>query len=394
MSGRPLTVMISAGESSGDRLGAELARAIRRRRPEARILGMGGAEMAEAGVRIVQDLESVSVVGIVEVLAHLGEIRAAMARLVAAARDQRPDVVVPIDFPDFNLRLASRIRPTGIPVCYFVSPQVWAWRRGRVRGIREVVRRMLVLFPFESEFYEGAGVPVTFVGHPVVDRVPEGVYRPDLLERAGLDPDRPVVALAPGSRRGEIGRLLPPMLDAALTLRRDRPELRFLVSRARGLRDEVARSIDAAVEARGLRDVVRVHAGDYPAVVSACAAGIVASGTATLEAAMTGLPMVVAYRLAAPTYWIARRFVRLPHVAMPNLVAGREVVPERIQGACRGDVLAADVAAYLDDEARVGRVRDDLAEVRRRLGAPGACERAADAVLEVAEASRAGRPDA
>jgi len=384
---RPLRVLISAGETSGDLLGAGLACALRERRPDVEIVGMGGAEMARAGVELVQDASAVAVVGLFEVLAHLGEIREAMRRLERAVREFRPDVLVPIDFPDFNLRLAGRAREAGVDVCYFVSPQVWAWRRGRLRTIRERVRRMLVLFPFEEAFYREAGVPVTFVGHPVVERVPAGERRPDLLAAAGLDPGRPVVALAPGSRRGEVARVLPAMLDAARRLHRERPRIQFLVSRAPGLPDGW---IEGPVEAAGLGPAARVHAGDYPAILTACAAGAVASGTATLEAAMAGLPMVVAYRISALSYAVARRFVRLDHVAMPNLVAGRRIVPERIQGECDGAVLAADLAAYLDDPDLVRRVRADLAEVRVRLGGPGAYDRAADAVLEVAETSRTG----
>jgi lipid-A-disaccharide synthase len=385
---RPVRVAISAGEASGDRLGAELARALRELRPDVEVMGMGGPEMRAAGVRVVQDAADVAVVGIVEVFAHLPEIRAAMGRLESMLRADRPDVLVPIDFPDFNLRLAARARKADVDVCYFVSPQVWAWRRGRLRSIRALVRRMLVLFPFEVEFYERAGVPVTFVGHPVVERVKDRAPRFDLLRDAGLDPERPVVALAPGSRRGEIDRVFPVMLDAARRLLDDRPGLQFLVSKSGTVPDEF---LDSIVEAHGPRESVRIREGDYPAILTGCAAGAVASGTATLEAAMAGLPMVVAYRMAPVTYWIARAFVRIEHVAMPNLVAGRRVVPERIQGECTGVNIAADLAAYLDEPARVDRVRRDLAEVRARLGGPGACARAAEAVLELADESRRRR---
>ena len=387
----PLKIMISAGEASGDRLGAELARAVRALRPDAELLGMGGPEMAAAGVRIVQDAAAVSVVGFVEVLAHLGEIRGAMARLEATLREERPDVLVPIDFPDFNLRLAARAGRAGVDVCYYVSPQVWAWRKGRVRAIRKLVRRMLVLFPFESAFYEAAGVAVTFVGHPVVERVPERPARPELLAGVGLDPGRPVVALAPGSRKGEIGRVLPPMLDAARILRADRPELQFLISRAGSLDEGF---VEDLVGRAGLGAGVAVHEGDYPEILRGCAAGAVASGTATLEAAMAGLPMVVVYRMAAVSYSIARWFVRLDHVAMPNLVAQRRVVPEHIQGECTGPRIAASLAAYLDDPERAERVRADLAEVRARLGEGGGSARAAAAVVDVAERSREPGRDA
>jgi len=205
--GRAPRIVLSAGEASGDRLGAGLAHALRRRHPEIELLGMGGPQMAEAGVRLVQDASEVAVVGIQEVLAHLPAIRRAMRSLETVLRDERPDLLVPIDFPDFNLRLAARARRAGVDVVYFVSPQVWAWRRGRVHGIRRLVRQMLVLFPFEVDFYERAGVPVTFVGHPLAEAPPEPRSREELCTAAGLDPERETIALVPGSRRSEVSRL-------------------------------------------------------------------------------------------------------------------------------------------------------------------------------------------
>ncbi len=375
---RPPRVMITAGEESGDRLGAGLARALSERRPDIELYGMGGDAMAEAGVQLVQHLSEVAVVGITEVLAHLPEIRRAMRRLEACFDERRPDLLVPIDFPDFNLGLARRARRRGVEVVYFVSPQVWAWRRGRVRGIQRLVRRMLVLFPFERAFYEQADVPVTFVGHPVVDRQLEPVDREGLLRRIGLDPGRPVVALLPGSRRSEVARLLPPMLGAAAVLRRRRPELQFLMPRARGLAEGL---LLEAVRASGL-DEVRVHTGDYPEVLGACTAGVVASGTASLESAVAGLPIVVVYRIQPLTYLLGRLLVRVEHIALPNLVAERRVVPELVQGECTPERIATAIEAYLDDPAHAERVRAELDEVRRRLGEPGAIGRAADAVLE------------
>ena len=233
---RPLKIMISAGEASGDRLGAGLARALHKLHPGVEVLGMGGDEMADAGVRLVQHARDVAVVGFVEVIKHLPVIRRAMGRLETAVRDERPDVLVPIDFPDFNLRLAARLHPAGVPVVYYVSPQVWAWRKGRVRTMRALLRRMLVLFPFEAAFYEAERVPVTFVGHPAAASR-ERASRDELLPRIGLDPLRPVVALLPGSRAGEAGRLLPIQLEAARLLRRGHPAVQFVVPKARTIPD-------------------------------------------------------------------------------------------------------------------------------------------------------------
>jgi lipid-A-disaccharide synthase len=369
-------IMLSAGEASGDRLGAGLARALRRRHPDVELIGMGGDEMAEAGVRLVQHASEVAVVGLLEVLSHLPQIRGAMRRLETCLAEERPDLLVPIDFPDFNLSLARRAGQAGVDVVYFVSPQVWAWRRRRVYRIRRLVRRMLVLFPFEVPFYEEAGVPVSFVGHPVVESLAT-LGAGELRRRVGLDGDGPLVALLPGSRHSEIGRLLPPILGAAARLRRERPEVDFVIPRARTLAESV---LAAAVAESGL-DRVRVHSGDYPGLLTACDAGVVASGTASLEAAVAGLPVVVVYRVQPLTYLLGRALVRVDHVALPNLVAGRRLVPELVQGDCTADNIRRELGRLLDP-VEAGRIRDGLAGVRERLGGPGAFERAADAVWD------------
>lgn len=374
---RPPRILISAGEASGDRLGAGLALALRRLRPEIDLLGMGGPQMAEAGVRLVQDASEVSVVGIVEVLSHLPAIRRAMAGLEACVERERPDLVVPIDFPDFNLELAARVRRAGVEVVYFVSPQLWAWRRGRIRLIRDRVRRMLVLFPFETEIYERAGVPVTFVGHPVVEGADERPPRDELCRKAGLDPRRPILAVMPGSRRGELVRHLPPMLDAVERLRGAHPELQVLLPLAPGLsRDWVAEQAGCGTE-RG----IRLHAGDWPEILSVCEAGVVASGTASLEAAVEGLPIVVVYKMSPLSYALGRTLVRLDDVALPNLVAGRRIVPELIQRECSGERIAEALARYLDRPGEAESVRRALGEVRSKLGGPGAFDRAASQLL-------------
>jgi lipid-A-disaccharide synthase len=334
--------------------------------------------MASAGVRIVQHISDVSVVGIVEVLSRLPAIRKAMARLSETIARERPDLAVPVDFPDFNLRLSSRARRAGVPVVYFVSPSVWAWRRGRLRAIRRDVRRMLVLYPFEARFYEKAGVPVTFVGHPAAEEI---AVAPGVAGNGSATEGRGtgsrIVALLPGSRHGEVERLFPSMLRAAAALRRDRPDLEFVVPRAATVDPSL---LDGHVGRSGL-DGVRVLDRGYPSILSDCAAGVVASGTATLEAALAGMPMVVVYRLQPLTYALARLLVRVEHIALPNLVLGREVVPELVQARCTPAAIAAAVGAYLDDPARAERARAAMREVRERLGPPGAFDRAAAAVL-------------
>jgi lipid-A-disaccharide synthase len=374
--------MISAGEASGDRLGAGLARSLRRLHPGVELLGMGGDEMANAGVRLVQHAAEVAVVGFVEVVRHLPTIRRAMARVENAVRDERPDVLVPVDFPDFNLRLAARVKGSGVPIVYYVSPQVWAWRRGRVRTMRDLVRRMLVLFPFESAFYEAEGVPATFVGHPAAasrDRASRG----DVLPRVGLDPRAPVVALLPGSRVGEAGRLFPILLAAADALRRTHPAAQFVVPRA----STIPPGFLEAIAARANAGAVAIREGVYPAILDVADAGAVASGTATLDAALAGLPFVAFYRMQFLSYFIAKALVRVDHIALPNLVAGGRIVPELVQGACTPQAIADQLAAFLDDRSQADALRLGLSGVRDRLRGDGAFDRAAAAVL--GEAGRA-----
>jgi lipid-A-disaccharide synthase len=377
---RPLRIVISAGEASGDRLGAGLAKALRALRPDVVLSGMGGEEMAQAGVRIVQPASEVAVVGVVEVIRHLPAIRRAMARLERTIRDERPDLVVPIDFPDFNLRLAARARGAGVPVVYYVSPQVWAWRRGRVRTIRELVRRMLVLFPFETSFYEAAGVPATFVGHPAA-AARARVARADLLPRIGLDPDSPVVALLPGSRVSEAGRLFPVLLEAARRLGTTHPAAQFVVPKAQTIPDGYLESLASRAPLPSLS----IREGAYPGLLDVADAGAVASGTATLDAALAGMPFVAVYRMQPLSFLVARALVEVDHIALPNLVAGARIVPELVQDACTPEAIAGVLRELLDDPERAAAMRRGLAGIRERLAGEGAFRRAAEAVLEEAE---------
>jgi len=369
--------MISVGEASGDRLGAGLAAALRQRDPAIELVGMGGPQMRDAGVRLVQDSAEVSVVGIWEVLARLPQIRRAMHRLERVLEDERPDLLVPIDFPDFNLRLAARAGRSNIGVVYFVSPQVWAWRPRRVHQIRRLVREMLVLFDFEREFYRNADVPVTWVGHPLAEAPPDTSDLADLRRRIGLQPDSTAVALLPGSRASEIKRHMPVLLGAAALLRRERPALEFLVPLAPSAPGCVVRD---TIRDSGL-ERIHVHAGDFPGVLRVCTAGAVASGTASLDAAMVGLPMVVIYRMSPITYWIGKRLIQVDHIAMPNLIAGKGIVPELLQDECNAARIAAELDRYLGDPSHAESVRNALQAVSRKLGDPGVYARAAERVL-------------
>jgi lipid-A-disaccharide synthase len=366
-------LLISCGEPSGDAYGGALIRDLRRLRPDLVASGLGGDQVEAAGGQLVAHLRDVAVVGLLEVVRHLGDLRAIFARILAEADRHRPDVAVLVDYPDFNLRLARELKRRGIPVVYYVSPQVWAWRRGRIRTIRDTVARMLVLFPFEEAIYRSAGVPVTFVGHPLLDQVKPVADREAFLRSVGLDPGRPVLAVLPGSRPQEVAHNRPPLVQALRRIAGHRPDVQFVLAAAPTLAEA---AFGELLGQPGLR-VVR---GQTHAVLSSATAGIVASGTATVEAAILGLPMVVVYRVSPLTHFIGRPLMRVTHFAMVNLIAGREVVPELMQRDFTAERTAHEALDLLENAARAARMRADLAAVRERLGAHGASARAAEAV--------------
>lgn len=368
-------MLLVAGETSGDLHGATLARALAALAPEVTLAGMGGPRMAAAGVRLVQGIDGVSVVGATEVLSRLPALLAAFLALRRRLQDAPPRVLVLVDFPDFNLRLARRARVLGIPVVYYFAPQVWAWRRGRLRAMARDVSRVLAVFPFEVGLYREAGVPVEFVGHPILDALP-ALDR--TTERASLaGGGEPLVGLLPGSRREEVRRLLPVLLAAAGEIRRRMPGVRYAVPVASpALHAEVL----AATRKAGLD--VRLLPGGAHRVMAAADLVLVASGTATLEAACYGTPMVVVYRLSSTSYTLARLLVRgVSHISLPNIVAGREVVPELIQGRATAEGVARAALRLLEDGVARAEQRAALLEVRGRLGEAGAAGRAARAVL-------------
>ena len=366
-------LLISCGEASGDLYGAELVRHLRERLPTLEVIGLGGDRLQGQGASLLAHVRDLAVVGLLEVVSHLRHLRSVFRRVLEDADRQRPDVAVLVDYPDFNLRLARALHRRGIPVVYYVSPQVWAWRRGRLTSIRDTVSRMLVIFPFEEALYREARVPVTFVGHPLVSLVQPAADPAAFLREIGLDATRPVVALLPGSRPKEVAHNLPPIAASLDVLAATRPDLQFLVA--------VAPSLDPDVVRRGLGDrkVTIVHDRTHEAL-SAARAAVVASDTATVEAALLGAPMVVVYRLSAWTYRLGRRFVRVPYYAMVNLIAGRRVVPELIQSDFTPDRVAAELLPLLEETEARRAMQAGLHDVRERLGGRGASGRAADEV--------------
>lgn len=368
-------ILVSCGEPSGDLYAGELVRHLRERTGALEVFGLGGDRLQAEGARLAAHVRELAVVGLFEVVSHLPRLRRIFRTVLAEMDTKRPDLAVLVDYPDFNLRLARELRRRDIPVLYYVSPQVWAWRRGRLRAIRETVSRMLVIFPFEEEVYRKAGVPVSFVGHPLVDLVRPPEDGAGFLRSCGLDPDLPVMGILPGSRRKEVAHNLPPLAGAVERLHRERPDLQFLVALAPSLdRGPVERAFAASG--------ARIVAGATHAVLGASRLALVASGTATIEAALLGVPMVVVYRVSRLTYGLGRPLVRVPHFAMVNLVAGRAVVPELMQSDFTPERVAAQASQLLDDPSLYDRMRRDLEEVRRRLGEPGASERASRLVAQ------------
>ena len=379
--------MISCGEASGDLYAGALTSALLAAEPGTEVFGFGGARLAAAGATLLGEYDRFAVTGLVEAVRVLPRSWRMLRTLGDAARARRPDVFVAVDFPDFNFRLLPVMRQLGVPVVYYVSPQLWAWRPKRIEFLRRYVDRMLVIFPFEVEVYERAGVPVEFVGHPLVDLIPAAQPREAWLRARGLDPARPVVALLPGSRPNEVHRILPVLAGASALVAREVPGVQFLVARAPALPDELFRPI------AGARHTCLVTEG-ADAVLAAADAAVTASGTATVQTALHGRPMVIVYRLSPATYALGRAFVRVPYVGMVNLVAGRGIVPELIQSACTPARVAAEVLSLLRDSERTSVMRADLARVRTALGDGGATARAAAAVLRTARTtSDSGGPD-
>jgi lipid-A-disaccharide synthase len=383
-------LLVVAGEASGDLHGARLLAELRRLVPGLRAFGLGGAELRAAGLDAVADSSEVAVVGVVEVLKVLPRVRQVFAALLAEVDRRRPCAAVLIDFPDFNLRLAGRLARRGIPVIYYISPQVWAWRRGRVRTIARRVDEMLVLFPFEVEFYRRSGVRAVHVGHPLVDEVPRLPSAWD-RELAAGEPYR--LALLPGSRRSEVEALLPAMLAGAARVAAELPVAVTLI-RAPGIPEALLAEHVAAFQRRAAGDrvelPVRVESEDRFGAIADSHLALCASGTATLEVGLLGTPMIVLYRLARWSYLLARMLVRLPNFAMVNLVLGREVVPELLQGEAEPERIGAEALRLLGDREARARVRAGLAELRPRLGEGGASARAARQVAEVLARARRG----
>ncbi|MEX2610581.1 MAG: lipid-A-disaccharide synthase [Gemmatimonadota bacterium] len=357
----PPRILLSAGEASGDLHGASLARALRRRWPDADLYGLGGPRMADEGVRLMAGLDKLAVMGFTEVLAHLPYFIGLFSRMRAELDARPPDLVVPIDYPGFNLRLARAAHGRGVPVLYYIAPQVWAWHRSRMRQLAEHTDRLAVILPFEEELFRAAGADAVFVGHPLLDNRPAVPDRAAFAAATGIRPEQPVLALFPGSRAQEVRRHFGVFAEAAELVRRHRPDVQPVVARPAGLDERLYAG--AALPRTADADALLAHAD----------AALVKSGTGTLQAALAGTPLVVAYRTSPLTFALARRLVRVPHVGLVNLVAGERAAPEFLQDRATPAALAAALLPLLDRHApERDRAVAALARVRAALDPGGA----------------------
>jgi lipid-A-disaccharide synthase len=379
--------MIVTGEASGDLHGANLIKAARELDPGLSFFGVGGRLMAEAGCEILIPGEELAVMGLVEVAGHFPTIYRAFSRLKGMLQGKRrPDVLILIDFPDFNLRLAKVATKVGVPVLYYVSPQVWAWRRGRVKKIARIVDRLAAIFPFEPDFYRGHDIEVEYVGNPLLDEVRVSCERADFLKEHGLDPERPVVGLFPGSRKNELRYNLETILGAAELIRKAKPGANFLLPVASSLEPEFFR---AQLVGRSL-PITLVQDNIYD-TAHACDAVITVSGTVTLQTALVGTPMVILYKMAPLTYAIGKRLVKVPHIGLANIVAGEGVVRELVQEQATAESVAEEILRILDDVDYNRRIRQGLSRVGKRMGAPGCSERVARMASEMSRGITGGK---
>jgi lipid-A-disaccharide synthase len=416
----PPRILVVAGEASGDDHAARLVAAIKESQPQVEFFGIGGEALAAQGVRILTPASELAVVGLMEVAGHLPAIWGALRSIGTVLKTAPPDLAILVDFPDFNFWVARLARYRRVPVLYYISPQVWAWRTYRVRTLARLTDRLVVIFPFEADFYRQRGVAVEYVGHPFRETLPPLTDRRTFLKVAGLDPEALTIALLPGSRSGEIERHLPTILKAASLIRRSIPETQFILPLAstaptelverlvdefwgrglrapaltpfpnppppipyRGVGGEFAGRVGDLTYEKSLGPPLKIIPGQAYQALGAAHAAVVASGTATVEAALAGTPTVIVYRVSPLTFALARRLVRVEHVGMANLLAGERVFPELIQDDFTPERLAHEIVSLIRDPGRLMAVRRGLAEVIRRLGGPGASRRAARVAVEL-----------
>ena len=374
----PLSIMFSAGESSGDQHAANMFLELKKHQPDIKGFGMGGAKMALAGIDIRYDSGSIGVIGVVEVLKHYGEIRRALKLIQQLVSTERPDLLVCVDYKEFNLKLARFAKQCGVKVLFYVSPQVWAWRPGRVKTYGKAIDMMAVIFPFETTYYDAENVPVRYVGHPSVDKVHPQRSRLEDMAIFNLDEGNPVIGLLPGSRANEINRLLPIMLAAAEILQARIPGIQFMLPQADSISDELLENYMDRSPVK--MTVIKNQPYD---VIQCCDVVMTTSGTATIEIALLTVPMVITYKLAALTYWLGRWLVNTPFIGLPNIILGKGFIKELIQYEATSENLAEEIERILTDKFYADQMRDNLNQVKQQLGQGGGSKNMAELALEI-----------
>ena len=369
------TILFSAGEASGDTHAANMFLEIKKHQPNIKGIGMGGVNMANAGIDLRYNSANIAVIGVVEVLKHYGEIQSALLLMKQIIKNERPDLLICVDYKEFNFKLASYAKQQGIKVLFYVSPQVWAWRESRVKAYGKVIDMMAVIFPFETAYYEKENIPVRYVGHPSVDKVHPKHSKTEDLARFNLDATQPIIGLLPGSRVNEIKRLLPVMLDAAEQLKTKFPTAQFLLPQADSISDDLLKQYS-------LHNIQLIKHQPYD-VIQCCDAVMTSSGTATLEIALLTVPMVICYKLSTLTYWLGRLLVKTPFIGLPNIVAGKRIVQEFIQHEANANNLAAEIERIVSDKTYHYTMQQNLNTVKQQLGTGGGSKNMAILALEM-----------
>lgn len=375
-----MKIMFSAGEASGDMHGAKLAEVMKQQDPSIELIGMGGEQMKKAGVRIVYDIQNLGFIGVGEILRKIPFFFRLRDFLVQTMRDEKPDVLVCIDYPGFNMRLIKKAKEAGIPVVYYILPTIWAWHKSRGRTIAQYTDLAISLFPFEAQMYEEMGTHVVYAGHPLLDTVHAGRSRDEIVPALGLDTQKKTVLLMPGSRMQEVKGLLPPMLEAAKEISKAVPQVQFLLPRA----STIDRSVLASMIADSGVDVYIGETNVYD-MMAVSTAAIAASGTATLETALMELPTLLIYRVSSLTYWLSKLLVHIDSIGLPNIIMGRRIMPELWQDEVTAEHIAQVIVPILTDTSRHDELKQAMAEVRRTMGQSGAVQRIAKTILEFAK---------
>ena len=370
-------IMIIAGEASGDLHGSSLALALKEFNPGVELIGMGGQMMARAGVRSFQDIRELSVIGILEILSRLKKFKTAFNALVSKLDSEKPDAVILIDYPEFNLRFAKEAKKRGIPVIYYISPQIWAWRKGRVNIVKKYVDKMIVILGFEKDFYAKEGVDAEFVGHPLLDVVRPTFSRNEFLKKNGLEPAFKTIALLPGSRLTEIKRILPVMLKAAKKIKDRFGDSQFILAKA----PEIDMTAYEKIMRRSPLKPAISNGLSYDCV-NAAEIALVASGTATVETMILDKPMLIIYKVSLLTWLIGKMLVKIPFIGLVNIIAGERIVPELIQFDATPSKITTEVSTLLSSPEKIEAMKTRLSEVKAKLGEPGASKRAARYILK------------